>query len=171
MFWFLFCWLESHNHFTLVVKPKATLFRSSRPKVFLGKDVLKICSKFTGEHSCWSAISIKLLSNFIKIAIRHECSPVNLMHIFRTPFYKNSCGGLHASESVIMTSGKKIEILEKIGIHFLFLVILFLIKLFTRTDVLKKYNCVFLCFLCSLCVLCLFIQNILRQCTSRRAKN
>ena len=92
MFWFLFCWLESHNHFTLVVKPKATLFRSSRPKVFLGKDVLKICSKFTGEHSCWSAISIKLLSNFIKIAIRHECSPVNLMHIFRTPFYKNTSG-------------------------------------------------------------------------------
>ena len=29
------------------------------------------------------------------------------MHIFRAPFYKNSCGGLHASESVTMTSGKK----------------------------------------------------------------
>ena len=27
-------------------------FRSSRPKVFLGKGVLKICSKFTGEHPC-----------------------------------------------------------------------------------------------------------------------
>ena len=24
--------------------------RSSRPEVFLGKGVLKICSKFTGEH-------------------------------------------------------------------------------------------------------------------------
>ena len=25
--------------------------RSSHPQVFLGKSVLKICSKFTGEHS------------------------------------------------------------------------------------------------------------------------
>ena len=27
-------------------------FRSSRPEVFLRKGVLKICSKFTGEHPC-----------------------------------------------------------------------------------------------------------------------
>ena len=39
-------------------------FRSSRPEVFLRKGVLKICSKFTGEHSCRSVISIKLLCNF-----------------------------------------------------------------------------------------------------------
>ena len=43
--------------------------RSSRPEVFLRKDVLKICSKFTGEHPRRSAISIKLLCNFIEIAI------------------------------------------------------------------------------------------------------
>ena len=36
------------------------LSRSSRTEVFLRKGVLKICSKLTGEHSCWSAISIKL---------------------------------------------------------------------------------------------------------------
>ena len=30
--------------------------RSSRADVFLGKGALKICSKFTGEHSCRSAI-------------------------------------------------------------------------------------------------------------------
>ena len=30
----------------------------------LGKGVLKICSKFTGEHPCRSVISIKLQSNF-----------------------------------------------------------------------------------------------------------
>ena len=35
--------------------------RSSHPEVFLGKGVLKICSQFTGETSCRSAISIKLL--------------------------------------------------------------------------------------------------------------
>ena len=38
--------------------------RSSHPEVFLGKDVLKICSKFTGENPCQNEISIKLLCNF-----------------------------------------------------------------------------------------------------------
>ena len=70
------------------------IFRSSSPEVFLGKGVLKICSKFTGEHPCRSAISIKLQSNFIEIALRHGCSPVNLLHIFRTPFHKNTSGWL-----------------------------------------------------------------------------
>ena len=57
-------------------------FRSSHPDVFLGKGVLKICSKFTGEH------------NFIEITLRHRCSPVNLLHIFRTPFPKYTSGWL-----------------------------------------------------------------------------
>ena len=49
---------------------------SSHPQVFLRKGVLKICSKFTGEHPCRSVISVKLL------------------HIFRTPFPKNTSGRL-----------------------------------------------------------------------------
>ena len=32
--------------------------------------------------------------NFIEIALWHECSPVNLLHIFRIPFPKNTSGGL-----------------------------------------------------------------------------
>ena len=32
----------------------------------------------------------KLQSNFIEIALWHECSPVNLLHIFRIPFPKNT---------------------------------------------------------------------------------
>ena len=67
---------------------------SNRTKVFLGKSVLKICSKFTGEHTWQSTISTKLQRNFIEIALRHECSPVYLLHIFRTPFPKNTSGGL-----------------------------------------------------------------------------
>ena len=35
--------------------------RSSRAKVFLGKSVLKICSKFIREHPCRSVILIKFL--------------------------------------------------------------------------------------------------------------
>ena len=69
--------------------------RSSPSEVFLGKGFLKICSKFTGEHPCRSVNSIKLLCNFIEIALRLGCSPaVKLLHIFRTPFYKNVSGGL-----------------------------------------------------------------------------
>ena len=64
-------------------------FRSIHQEVFLGKDVLKICNQFPGDHPCQSAISIKLLFNFIEITLQHVCSPVNLLHIFRTPFLKN----------------------------------------------------------------------------------
>ena len=68
--------------------------RSSRPVVFLGKGVLKASSTFTGEHPCRSVISIKLVCNFIEITLRHGCFPVNLPHIFRTPFSKNTSGQL-----------------------------------------------------------------------------
>ena len=64
--------------------------RSSHSEVFCWKGVLKICRKFTGENPSRSTISIKLLCSFIKITFRHECSPVNLLHIFRTPFPKNT---------------------------------------------------------------------------------
>ena len=68
--------------------------RNSHLEVFLGKGVLKICSTFTWEYPCQSAISIKLLCNFIEIAFRHGCFPVNLLHILRTPFRKNTSGSL-----------------------------------------------------------------------------
>ena len=35
-------------------------------------------------------MSIKLLCNLIEITLRHGYSPVNLQHIFRTPFTKNT---------------------------------------------------------------------------------
>ena len=47
--------------------------RSSRPKVFLRKRVLKISSKLTGEQPCRSVISIKLFSNFIEMALSSAC--------------------------------------------------------------------------------------------------
>ena len=68
--------------------------KSSYPEVFIGKSALKICSKFTGEHPCRSAISIKLQSNFIRITFWHGCSPIKLLRIFRAPFFKNTSGQL-----------------------------------------------------------------------------
>ena len=69
-------------------------FKRSLQKVFLGKGVQKICTKFTWEHQRLSEISIKLLCNFIEITLRHGCSPVNLLNIFRTPFPTKTFGGL-----------------------------------------------------------------------------
>ena len=62
--------------------------RSSPPKVFLGQGVLKIYNKFTRELPCQSVISIKC-----EITLRHLCSPINLLHNFRTPFPKNALYG------------------------------------------------------------------------------
>ena len=42
--------------------------------------------------------------NFIETALRHGCSPVNLLHIFRTPFPKNTSVGL------LLRQGKKFQI-------------------------------------------------------------
>ena len=49
----------------------------------------------TGEHPCQGVISIKLLCNFIEIILRlrYGCSPVNLLHIFRIRFSRNTSGG------------------------------------------------------------------------------
>ena len=59
----------------------------------LGKGVLKICSEFTGEHPCRSTISIKSQSIFIEITLRHVCSPVNLIRIFRNLFLRKPLDG------------------------------------------------------------------------------
>ena len=74
-----------------VKKSSFTNFRSSGPEVFLGKGVLKICSKFTGDRPCESAISIKLL------------------HIFRTTFLKNTSGWLLLQADVFIFQLKKLR--------------------------------------------------------------
>ena len=75
-------------------KLKAGMFRGSTPDVFLEKGVLKICRKLIGELPCRSVISTKSLSNFIEITLRYVCSPLNLLHNFRTTFSKNTSGVL-----------------------------------------------------------------------------
>ena len=93
---FLFDFIKTNYKQIFVVQsalPVSLTFRSNHPEVFLVKDVLKICSRLTGEHLCWSVISIKFQSNFIEIALRYECFPVNLLHIFRTLFTRSPLGG------------------------------------------------------------------------------
>ena len=54
-------------------------FRSSPPEVLLGKGFLKI-----GKRPLRGVILIKLLCNVIEIMLRYGCSPIDLLHIFRT---------------------------------------------------------------------------------------
>ena len=74
-------------------------YRSSPPEVLLGKSILKICSKFTGEHPYRSVISVKFLKlhcKFIEIALRYgvfSCKfAVFPEHLFiRTPLEGYFC--------------------------------------------------------------------------------
>ena len=77
-----------------------------------------MCSKFTGKHPCRRVILIKLLCNFIKphfgmgvllcnfieITLRYGCSPINLLLIFKTPFYNNTSRGLLLIKCSLLTS-------------------------------------------------------------------
>ena len=45
----------------------------------------------------------KVASNFIEIAFQHGCSPVNLLHIFRTHFPKNTSGRLRLDIVILET--------------------------------------------------------------------
>ena len=76
-------WWPSHPFSVMLQSWRSLHFRNNPPEVLLWKGFLKICSKFTGEHRCRSLISMKFLCNFIEIALRHGCSLISLLHIFR----------------------------------------------------------------------------------------
>ena len=86
-FFQIFSWLLRENDIWEAIQTQPSI-------AVLINGVLKTCSKFTGEQTYRSVISINLLCNFIEITLRHGCSPVNLLHIFRTTFCKNTYGGL-----------------------------------------------------------------------------
>ena len=58
----------------------------------LSRDVLR---KWNSENmpQIYRGISMPMLCNFTEITLQHGCSPVNLLHIFRTPFLKNTYWG------------------------------------------------------------------------------
>ena len=67
------------------------IYRSSRSEVFLRKENMQ---QIYGRKRMPKCDFNKVSSNFIKIALRHGCSPVNLLHIFRAPFPRNTSGWL-----------------------------------------------------------------------------
>ena len=68
-----------HPHRSLV------RIRNSHSEMFLEKSVVKICSKFTGEQPCQSAISIKLQSNFGMGILLQVCCIFSEDLFLRTP--------------------------------------------------------------------------------------
>ena len=80
-------------------KSEAALQRRSLEKVFW-----KYGANLQGnEYPYRSVISIKLQSNFIiETTLQHGCSSVNLLHIFRTPFYKSTYRGLLLANEVLL---------------------------------------------------------------------
>ena len=47
-----FSYIFNSSDLDCISNQKLSNIRNSRPGVFLGKGVLKICRKFTGEHPC-----------------------------------------------------------------------------------------------------------------------
>ena len=126
--------------------------RNNLPEVFLGKGVLKVCSKCTGKHPWRSRISIKLQSIFIKVA--HRCYPVNLLHIFETTFYKNTYGSLL---TIFMKRNQK-RFTENSPLYFSFEII-YKITYYTKLTryivnnqcKLKKFELIKITFICDTC--------------------
>ena len=94
---------------TFPILGKIYLSESSHPEVLLRKGVLKICSKFTGDHPRRSVISLKLQSSFIEITSRRGCSSVNLLQIIRTPFPMNTSGWLLLSFLILLSFCRSIK--------------------------------------------------------------
>ena len=59
------------------------------------KDVTRSSKMLSDVVDTAGEISVLITqSNFIEITLRHGCSPVNLLHVFRTPFSRNTSGWL-----------------------------------------------------------------------------
>ena len=75
-----------------------TIFRTRPTEVFLKKSCPKNMQQIyrrTPLPKCdFNKVALQLYCNFIEIALLHGYSPVNLLHIFRTTFLKDTSGRL-----------------------------------------------------------------------------
>ena len=89
------CVLKETNLFDYVTK---TLLYGYSVRCQLFQRFTSICqkrlSKGVLKKECSENMQEICRCNFIEIALRHGCSPVNLLHIFKTLFPKNTSGRL-----------------------------------------------------------------------------
>ena len=73
------------------------LIRSCVRKQLSRGVLIKACSENKQQiyrnYPCWNVTSMRLLCKFTEIKLRQGCSHVNLSHIFRTTFLKNTLEG------------------------------------------------------------------------------
>ena len=70
------------------------LLSGAVPQMYSRKKCFKNIQQIYRRTPMWSLISIKLKYNFIEITLPHGYCPVDLLNIFKTLFYENTCGGL-----------------------------------------------------------------------------
>ena len=68
--------------------------RSSPPVGVLIKSCSENMQQFYSRTRMPKCDFNEVVYNFIEITLRHGCSPVNVLHIFRTHFPRNTSGGL-----------------------------------------------------------------------------
>ena len=81
--------------------PWGTKRQTQPPRGTSRKRCSRNMQQFHRRTSMLKCVSVKLLCNFIKITVRRGCSPVNLLHISRTPFHKNTFGWLLLKRGII----------------------------------------------------------------------
>ena len=59
----------------------------------------EVVSKGVPRKRCFERMQ-QIYRRNLQIVLRHGCSPVNLLHIFRTPFSRNTSGWLHLSSTL-----------------------------------------------------------------------
>ena len=83
--------LKKKKGFSWHHRISSALYRSSRPKVFCKKGVLRNFAKFTGKHLCESLFFNKVAglrpAILLKKRLWHRCFPMNFAKFLRT--YRN----------------------------------------------------------------------------------
>ena len=87
------CALRLDPNFAVLLAAEKN-FRKQPPRGVLSKRFSENMQEIYRRTPCQNVISIKLQSKFNETTFRHGCSSVNLPHIFRIPFLKNTSGRL-----------------------------------------------------------------------------
>ena len=69
------------------------------------------------SHAKEQVEAAKLQSNFTEITLQHGCSPVNLPHISRTPFSKNTIGWLLLNKEKTKIKSAKLSTKQLLALH------------------------------------------------------
>ena len=78
----LVSYLTQHHLLAPTSTSRSYQSRSSHSAVFLRKGVLKVCSKFTGEHPCQSVISATLLKSHFGMGVLLQICCIYSDHLF-----------------------------------------------------------------------------------------